>query len=81
MAYFTPDIEAAIARAKQAGMSEQGHCITPMNQRYVYMGHPMMGNLVAELMEVDDSFVADYQRCAEEAAQWDGSDPYRLIAL
>ena len=41
----------------------------------------MMGNLVAELMEVDDSFVADYQRCAEEAAQWDGSDPYRLIAL
>ncbi len=81
IAYFAPDIDAAIARGKQAGMTEQGFCKTMLNQRYVYMAHPMMGDVVVELMEVDDGFIADYQRCAEEAENWDGSDPFRLISL
>lgn len=81
VAYFTPDIDAAIATAKQAGMREQGFCKTMLDQRYVYMGHPMMGDVVVELMEVDDGFVADYERCAQQAETWDGSDPYRLISL
>jgi hypothetical protein len=81
VAYFTPDIDTAIATAKQAGMTEQGFCKTMLDQRYVYMGHPMMGDVVVELMEVDDGFVADYERCAQQAETWDGSDPYRLISL
>lgn len=38
-------------------------------------------NVVVELMQVDDGFVADYERCAQQAETWGGSDPYRLISL
>ncbi len=54
---------------------------SPMDKRYVYMDSPAMDGLVIELMEVDDDAIADFERCAGEAEMWDGSDPYRLIAL
>ena len=81
IAYFTPEIDAAVALAKEQGMTEEGVCKTIMNQRYVYMASPMLGDVVVELMEVDPGFVADYERCAKEAEEWDGKDPYRLISL
>ncbi|CAH0992078.1 hypothetical protein SIN8267_02193 [Sinobacterium norvegicum] len=81
IAYFAPDIDDAVARAKATGMSELGVCTNMLGQRYYYMSNDDLGDLVVELMEVDDGFVADYERCAKEAEQWDGSEPYRLISL
>lgn len=81
IAYFTPDIDGAIATAVKQGMTQQGYCKTPLGQRYVYMENALLGDVVAELMEVDEGFVAEYERCAKEAENWDGSDPYRLITF
>ena len=81
VAYHAPDIDGAIAGCKARGMREVGSIMTPINKRYVYMDSPALDGLVIELMEVDEAAVADFQRCANEAASWDGSDPYRLIDL
>ncbi len=81
VAYHAADIDAAVARAKSVGMEEVGSIKTMMETRYVYMASPQMDGLVIELMEVDEGIVADFDRCAKEAEQWDGSEPYRLVTL
>jgi hypothetical protein len=82
MAYFAKDIDAAVAKAKGLGMNEVGHVKTLLGTRYYYMDSPAMDGLVIELMEVQDDFVEDYDRCARETEAWDGkADPYRLIDL
>ena len=40
-----------------------------------------MKGIAVELMSFDQGFLDEYKRCAKEAAQWDGSKPYRLIFL
>ena len=80
IAFFAPDIEQALLRAKNAGLVEVGLCKTPL-QRFYYLNAPWLGNTVVELLEVNDSFVSGYESCAEEAENWDGSNPYRLISL
>ncbi|MEH6604535.1 MAG: VOC family protein [Pseudomonadales bacterium] len=81
VAYHAPDIDKAIAIAKSVGMKEVGSIKTMLETRYVYMASPAMDGLVIELMEVDDGTIADFDNCAQEAAIWDGSDPFRLISL
>jgi len=81
VAYFAPDIDAAVARARENGMREVGSIKTLLGTRYVYMDSPALEGLVIELMEVHDGFVEDYERNAREAETWDGSEPYRLISL
>ena len=51
------------------------------SSRYYYLESPAMAGLVVELMEADPAFLADYERCAREAAVWDGSKPYRWMDL
>jgi hypothetical protein len=81
VAYFAPDIDAAVARARDNGMREVGSIKTLLGTRYVYMDSPALEGLVIELMEVHDGFVEEYERNAREAESWDGSEPYRLISL
>jgi hypothetical protein len=38
-----------------------------------------MQGLVVELMPAEPNFVAAYEACAREAAEWNGSDPYRIV--
>jgi hypothetical protein len=80
VAYIVPDLDAAVARAKQAGMIEHGMVSNPQ-QRFMYMESPALAGLVVELMPYDKAFVAEYERCAKEAAHWDGGDPYRLVSF
>jgi methylmalonyl-CoA/ethylmalonyl-CoA epimerase len=81
VAYFAPNIDAAVARARENGMREVGSIKTLLGTRYVYMDSPALEGLVIELMEVHDGFVEEYERNAGEAEVWDGSEPYRLISL
>jgi hypothetical protein len=76
--YIVPDLDAAIAQGKKVGLVEHGMVSNPY-QRFAYMDSPHMAGLVVELMPHDDNFVAEYARCLEVAASWDGSEPYRLV--
>lgn len=81
VAYHAPQINETVAACEARGMTEIGSIKTMLGTRYVYMDSPALDGLVIELMEVDEAAVADFQRCSNEAASWDGSDPYRLIDL
>lgn len=80
-AYLCPDIDAAVARGKEAGLQVIGHMETLIGTRYYYMDSPSMTGLVVELMEQDDFYVAEFERCSKEAENWQGEDPFRLIEL
>lgn len=78
VAYMVPDLDAALLKAKAAGLSENG-MLSNAHSRYFYLESPALAGLVVELMQADPGFRAEYERCAAEAACWDGSNPYRLI--
>lgn len=81
VAYLCPDIDAAVAKGKLAGLSEVGYIKTMMGSRYYYMDSPALNGLVVELIQQDDYFVSEFERCSREAEDWDGADPYRLVSL
>ena len=79
--YMVPDVDDAIRRCQGRGMHETGRIIPAPGLDYVYMSSPALKGLAIELMPHDQGFLDEYQRCAAEAAGWDGTDPYRLISL
>jgi hypothetical protein len=81
IAYMVPDVDVAIRQCEARGMHETGRIVPAPGIDYVYMSSPAMQGLAIELMPHDQGFLDEYQRCAAEAAQWDGSDPYRLITF
>ena len=81
IAYMVDDVEQAVAQCRQRGMEEIGRIIPAPGTDYVYMSSPAMKGLAIELMPHDQGFLDEYQRCAAEAATWDGSDPYRLVSF
>lgn len=81
VAYMVPDVAAAIRQCEERGMHEVGRILPAPDLAYVYMSSPAMKGLAIELMPHDQGFLDEYERCAAEAAQWDGSDPYRLISF
>jgi len=81
VAYMVPDVDTAIRQCEGRGMKEIGRILPGPDIAYVYMSSPAMAGLAIELMPHDQGFLDEYQRCAAEAAQWDGSDPYRLISF
>ncbi len=78
VAYMVPDLEAALIQAKAAGLTVNGLLSNDFS-RYYYLESPALAGLVVELMQADPAFLAEYERCAAEAAAWDGSTPYRLV--
>ena len=80
LGYIVPDLDAAVASGKQAGLREHG-VLSNDFARYYYLDNPAMQGLVVELMQAEPNFVATYASCAQEAAVWDGSDPYRMVSF
>ncbi|NND68236.1 MAG: hypothetical protein HKN19_11670 [Halioglobus sp.] len=81
VAYMVPDVEAAVRECQGRGMTETGRIIPAPGTEYVYMSSDAMRGLAIELMPHDQGFLDEYARCAAEAAEWDGSDPYRLFSF
>ena len=81
IAYMVPNVEDAMRQCQGRGMHETGRIIPAPGLDYVYMSSPALKGLAIELMPHDQGFLDEYQRCAAEAAGWDGTDPYRLISL
>jgi hypothetical protein len=81
IAYMVTDVDVAIRQCEARGMHETGRIVPAPGIDYVYMSSPAMQGLAIELMPHDQGFLDEYQRCAAEAAQWDGSDPCRLITF
>jgi len=81
VAYHCLDIEAGRATAIEAGLNELGYVESNMNTRYYYYDSPALNGMVVELMQVDQMMIDAFDACAEEAKEWDGTDPYRLISL
>ena len=81
VAYMVPDVEVAVSQCQKRGMHEVGRILPSPELAYVYMSSPAMAGLSIELMPHNQNFLDDYARCAAEAAQWDGADPYRLISF
>jgi hypothetical protein len=52
-----------------------------LDQCYVYRHGPWLGDIVVELMGVDEGFVVTYDCCAREIQSWDGSDPRCLVSV
>ena len=80
VAYFVPDLDAAVKQGKTVGLVEHGYMTNPASRVY-YLESPQLQGIVVELMQASADFEAEYQRCAKEAATWDGSNPYRLISF
>lgn len=78
VAYFVPDLDAALARGRAAGLVEHGS-VSNAAGRYYYLDSPALSGLVVELAKSDPDFEAFYARSAAEAASWDGRDPFRLV--
>ncbi len=81
VAYFCQDIDAAVAMAKSNGMRQRGYVESAMQSRYYYFDAPALDGMLIELMEVDADMIAAFEACAQQADDWDGSDPYRLITF
>ena len=81
VAYMVADVNEAIGQCQQRGMHEVGRIVPAPGVEYVYMSSPAMRGIAIELMPHDPGFLEEYERCAAEAARWDGSDPYRLISF
>lgn len=81
VAYMVPDVAEAIAQCEKRGMHEIGRVIPGPGADCVYMSSPAMKGMTIELMAHDQGFLDEYARCVSEAAQWDGSEPYRLITF
>ena len=81
IAYMVADVDEAIRQCERRGMHELGRILPAPELAYVYMSSPAMKGLAIELMPHDQGFLDEYERCAAEAADWDGSDPYRLITF
>ena len=78
VAYMVPDLDAALLKAKAAGLSENG--LHPRQQAGPPYRQPdQLRCRQHELVQADPAFLAEYERCAAEAARWDGNDPYRLV--
>ncbi|WP_062266001.1 VOC family protein [Endozoicomonas arenosclerae] len=80
IAYFVEDIDQAVKDGERAGLTVAGICRTPF-QRIYYMGAPWLGDMVIELMEEDRGMTEHFEQCAEEAQNWQGDEPFRLISL
>ena len=81
IAYMVADVDEAIAQCQARGMHEVGRILPAPELAYVYMSSPALQGIAIELMPHDQGFLDEYARCAAEAAEWDGSDPYRLISF
>lgn len=81
IAYMVPNVDEAIQQCETRGMHEIGRILPAPGLAYVYMSSPAMQGIAIELMPHDQGFLDEYARCAAEAAEWDGSDPYRLISF
>ena len=81
IAYMVADVDEAIQQCQARGMHEVGRILPAPELAYVYMSSAAMKGIAIELMPHDQGFLDEYARCAQEAAEWDGSDPYRLISL
>ncbi len=81
IAYMVPDVEEAARECIARGMRETGRIIPLAGGPYVYLDSPAMRGLAVELMPYDPGFMAEYERCAREAENWDGRDPDRLITF
>lgn len=81
IAYMVPDVEIAAEKCRGRGMKETGRIVPMIGGPYIYMDSPAMNGMVIELMPHDEAFLEEYARAAKEAESWDGSEPYRLIAL
>jgi len=81
VAYMVPDLNEAIAQCESRGMQEIGRVVPAPGADCVYMSSPAIKGIAVELMPLDQNFLDEYQRCAKEAADWDGSEPFRLITF
>ncbi len=81
VAYHSYDIEAGRAIAKTAGLDELGYVESTTGDRYYYYSSEQLNGLIVELMQVDEMLVGAFDACAQQAENWQGEDPYRLISI
>ncbi len=81
LGYMVDDVAACVRQCEQRGMHEVGRIIPAPGADCVYMSSPGMQGMIIELMPSDQASLDNYNKCLAEAAEWDGSEPYRLISL
>ena len=81
LGYMVDDVAANVRLCEERGMQEVGRVIPAPGADCVYMSSPGMQGMVIELMPSDQDTLDNYNKCLAEAAEWDGSKPYRLISL
>jgi hypothetical protein len=78
MAFMVPDLSEAAAYCNAQGWSEVLWATTSTGQHFTFVDAVELGHLV-EMYEPSERLLAFYQRVADAANQWDGSDPVRLL--
>ncbi len=81
LGYMVSDVAASVRQCEERGMHEVGRIIPAPGADCVYMSSPGMQGMVIELIPSDQAAHDNFSKCLAEAAEWDGSDPYRLITL
>ena len=79
--FMVEDVAASVRQCEERGMHEVGRIIPAPGADCVYMSSPGMQGMVIELMPSDQTTRDNFQNSLAEAAEWDGSEPYRLISL
>lgn len=81
LGYMVSDVQASVRQCEKRGMHEVGRIIPAPGADCVYMSSPGMKGMVIELIPSDQAAHDHFNKCLAEAADWAGSDPYRLISL
>jgi catechol 2,3-dioxygenase-like lactoylglutathione lyase family enzyme len=77
LACFVDDLSAAQAQLVRVGWPEALHAITPSGMAFAFHDATAELGHMIELYEPADALVGFYQRVAEAAVGWDGTDPIR----
>lgn len=78
LGYAVDDLDAAVARARDMGLTEYGVMKNAFGS-VVYMETPALAPVVLELIPATPDYMGFYDMCAKEAASWDGNDPFRQV--
>ena len=79
MAFFSHDIEADLARARDQGLSRICEMRDSVGNRYAYCGSRSLPDVWIELLGVYPELTRIFEDGIAAAAAWDGSDPITCI--
>jgi catechol 2,3-dioxygenase-like lactoylglutathione lyase family enzyme len=78
LAFFVPDVEATTHRLNELGHATAMEAVTANGVRFHFLDASATHGHMLELYERSDALATFYDRIAQAADGWDGTDPVRV---